>query len=73
MRNANKNVIPQTNTVTDAGVTYTAHNDVFTQGAGYLDIAAAVDTTRRRARHPLGTAHVAARGRSIRSPARCRW
>ena len=45
MLSANKNVIPQTNVVTDAGVTYTAHNDVFTQGAGYLDLEATINDT----------------------------
>ena len=43
MRSANKSILPQTSTVTANGVVYTAHNDVFTVGAGYLDIAAAVD------------------------------
>ena len=43
MASANKNVIPQTNTVTDTGVSYIAHNDVFTQGAGYLDIEATIN------------------------------
>jgi len=43
MRNANKSVLPQTSTVTADGVNYVAHNDIFTVGAGYLDIAAAVN------------------------------
>lgn len=47
MSSANKNVIPQTNTVTDpvSGTAYTAHNDVFTQGAGYLDLQATINNT----------------------------
>lgn len=46
MFTANKNVIPGTNIVTDAstGATYVAHNDVFTQGAGYLDLQAALNS-----------------------------
>jgi serine protease AprX len=42
MRNANHSTLPQTSTVMASGVSYIAHNDVFTVGAGYLDIAAAV-------------------------------
>lgn len=47
MASANKTVIPQVNTVTDttSGVSYTAHNDVFTQGAGYLDLQATINNT----------------------------
>ena len=41
MQSANKTVIPQTNIVYDNGQAYVAHNDVFTVGAGYLDIKAA--------------------------------
>ena len=44
MRDANKFVLPLTSTVTDAasGIVYTAHNDILTRGAGYLDINAAI-------------------------------
>ena len=42
MLSANKNVIPQTNVVTDSGDTFIAHDDVFTQGAGYLDLQATI-------------------------------
>ncbi len=47
MASANKNVIPLTNTVTEptTGVSYTAHNDVLTQGAGYLDLQATINNT----------------------------
>lgn len=48
MTSANKGVIPQSNTVVDpsSGPTaYIAHNDVFTQGAGYLDLEAALNNT----------------------------
>ncbi|MGI4829301.1 MAG: S8 family serine peptidase [Janthinobacterium lividum] len=47
MASANKTVIPQTNTITDpaSGISYIAHNDVFTQGAGYLDLQAAINKT----------------------------
>jgi serine protease AprX len=55
MRDANKSVLPQTSTVTADGVKYIAHNDVFTVGAGYLDIAAAVRDA-RTTRVPAGTA-----------------
>ncbi len=55
MENANKAVLPQTSVVTDAGNTYTAHNDVFTVGAGYLDIAAAVKNAKTTV-FPTGTA-----------------
>ncbi len=55
MENANKFVLPQTSAVTDGGNTYTAHNDVFTVGAGYLDIAAAVANAKTTA-VPAGTA-----------------
>lgn len=55
MEDANKSVLPQTSTVTDGGLTYTAHNDVFTVGAGYLDIGAAV-TDAKTKQIPAGTA-----------------
>ena len=55
MRNANKSVLPQTSVVTANGVKYIAHNDVFTVGAGYLDIAAAVRDA-KTAKVPAGTA-----------------
>jgi serine protease AprX len=55
MRNANKSVLPQTSTVTASGVNYIAHNDIFTVGAGYLDIAAAVNDARTNT-VPAGTA-----------------
>ena len=44
MASADKTVIPQTNVVTDptTGSTYVAHNDVFTQGAGYLNLQGAI-------------------------------
>ena len=47
MASANKSVIPATNTVTDSttGTSYIAHNDVFTQGAGYLDLQATINNT----------------------------
>lgn len=47
MASANKNVIPQTNVVTDpvSGIAYQAHNDPFTQGAGYLDLQATITNT----------------------------
>jgi len=44
MKTAYKN-LPQYSTVTDAGVTYTLQYDVFTVGAGYLDMQAAVSAT----------------------------
>jgi serine protease AprX len=45
MRNANRNSLPATNVVTDSttGVSYTAHNDLLTVGAGYLDIWATLN------------------------------
>jgi len=55
MRDANKSVLPQTSTVTADGVNYIAHNDVFTVGAGYLDIAAAVRDAKTTT-VPTGTA-----------------
>ncbi|MGI4828063.1 MAG: S8 family serine peptidase [Janthinobacterium lividum] len=47
MASANKTVVPQANTVVDpsTGTAYTAHNDVFTQGAGYLDLQATINNT----------------------------
>ena len=42
MYSANKHVIPQTNVVSDSGQTFTDHNDIFTVGAGYLDVAATI-------------------------------
>ena len=42
MYSANKHVIPQTNVVTDGGQTYTAHDDIFTVGTGYLDVQATI-------------------------------
>ena len=53
---ANKNVLPQTSTVVASGVTYTAHNDPFTVGAGYLDINAAVKDALAGTSIPSGTA-----------------
>ena len=46
MMSANKNVIPATNVVTDpsSGDAYTAHNDLLTQGAGYLDLEATINS-----------------------------
>ncbi len=44
MKTAYKN-FPQYTTVTDAGVTYTIQYDVFTVGAGYLDLQAAISST----------------------------
>jgi len=40
MRNANRDSLPRTNVVTDSStnVSYTAHNDLLTVGAGYLDV-----------------------------------
>ena len=55
MRNANNSILPQTSTVMAGGVNYIAHNDVFTVGAGYLDIAAAVNDAKVSA-VPAGTA-----------------
>jgi serine protease AprX len=55
MRNANKSVLPQTSTVLASGVKYIAHNDIFTVGAGYLDIAAAVRDA-KTTKVPAGTA-----------------
>ena len=55
MRNANHSVLPKTSTVMANGVAYIAHNDVFTVGAGYLDIAAAVRDAKVSA-VPAGTA-----------------
>jgi serine protease AprX len=43
MVNGNRSYFPQTSSVTDGGVTYNANYDVFTIGAGYLDINAAVN------------------------------
>ena len=47
MTSANKTVIPPVNTVTDpaSGISYVANNDVFTQGAGYLDLEATINNT----------------------------
>lgn len=42
MVSADRNHFPQTSSVTDQGVTYNANYDVFTVGAGYLDINAAL-------------------------------
>ena len=39
--------LPQYSTVIDAGVTYTIQYDAFTVGAGYLDLQAAISSTRR--------------------------
>ncbi len=45
MSSANKGVIPSLNVITDpvTGDLYTAHNDAFTQGAGYLDLEATIN------------------------------
>ena len=45
MASANKSIIPALNVVTDpvSGVTFTAHNDPLTQGAGYLDLQATIN------------------------------
>ena len=42
MVNADRSYFPQTSSVTDEGVVYNANYDVFTIGAGYLDINATV-------------------------------
>jgi serine protease AprX len=46
MKSAYK-TFPQYTTITDAGTTYTIQYDVFTVGAGYLDLQAAFSETRR--------------------------
>ena len=59
MRDANHGVLPQTSSVTDllSGTTYIAHNDLLTQGAGYLDINAAVlDAQQNASTVPAGYA-----------------
>jgi serine protease AprX len=42
MANGQRSYFPQTSSVTAAGITYKANYDIFTIGAGYLDIAATV-------------------------------
>ena len=55
MLSANRSMFPQTSSVTDGGVTYNANYDVFTVGAGYLDINAAL-TAAASTPVPAGTA-----------------
>ncbi len=59
MRTANRTYLPATSVATDptSGMQYTAHNDLLTVGAGYLDIAAAVTAAQANASAlPTGTA-----------------
>jgi serine protease AprX len=42
MVNGNRQYFPATSSVTDTGITYTANYDIFTIGAGYLDIGKTV-------------------------------
>ena len=57
MQTANKNVLPLTSSVTDSsGHVYVAYDDVFTVGAGYLDINAAVAASGNGLTLPVGTA-----------------
>ena len=55
MLDANKTVLPQTSSVVAGGVTYIDNDDVFTVGAGYLNIAAAVADAQTN-NVPAGTA-----------------
>jgi serine protease AprX len=50
MRSAYK-TFPKYTSITDSGVTYTIQYDVFTVGAGYLDLQAAFSETRRGDEH----------------------
>jgi serine protease AprX len=58
MRNGNRKYLPATSVATDptSGLSYTAHNDIFTVGAGYLDIAATVNNVLSTRTLPTGTA-----------------
>ena len=56
MRDANKTVLPQTSTVVANGISYTDHNDVFTVGAGYLDVYASVRDALSSTSEPAGYA-----------------
>ncbi len=59
MRDADRQYLPKTSVATEptTGATYTAHNDIFTIGAGYLDIAASVsDALWRGSSVPAGSA-----------------
>lgn len=46
MLSANRDYFPQTSSVTADGITYVANYDIFTIGAGYLDIDAALNAAR---------------------------
>jgi serine protease AprX len=57
MVNGDRNYFPATSSVTADGVVYNANYDVFTVGAGYLDIAATVNAARAKGVSiPSGTA-----------------
>ena len=59
MRNGDRKYLPATSIAVDptSGTSYTAHNDVFTIGAGYLDIAATINSVlANRTRMPVGAA-----------------
>ncbi|MBB6142626.1 serine protease AprX [Silvibacterium bohemicum] len=57
MVSANREYFPKTSSVTDGGVVYNANYDVFTIGAGYLDISATVKAARvNNGSVPAGTA-----------------
>ena len=56
MRNADQKYFPQTSSVVANGITYVANYDVFTVGAGYLDIAATLNDIKSGTAVPSGTA-----------------
>ncbi|MGB7355943.1 MAG: S8 family peptidase, partial [Acidobacteriaceae bacterium] len=56
MVNADRNYFPVSSSVTDEGTVYKANYDVFTIGAGYLDIASTVSAALKGQSVPPGTA-----------------
>jgi serine protease AprX len=56
MNSANKSTFPATSSVVANGITYNANYDVFTVGAGYLDIASALQLAGSQKKFPAGDA-----------------
>ena len=54
MESANKSEFPSTSQVVADGITYTANYDVFTIGAGYLDLNAAMQLAQSQTHFPSG-------------------
>lgn len=74
MANGQRSYFPATSSVTADGIEYKANYDIFTVGAGYLNISSTINAALLRTRVPAGTAmspvasYVASTGQTIATP-----